>query len=330
MKIAIITITDDAQVLAFRLAVRLEDDPTVINVSIFHKNVKNALEVAFREYDCIICIMAAGIVVRNICGLIKNKLEDPAVIVIDDAGKYVISLLSGHFGGANSFAVKTAEIIGAEPVITTATDVHGKIGIDAIAGKYFLDIDDPGRIKGINNALLEDKAPDLYIPERFNFIFDDPLIRSSYNEYKSVDDHLKAVFEDNEIILKPKKLIAGIGARKGVSRSMVQKAIESMIYQLDLSIERIDAISTAEIKQHESGIIETALKLDLPLEIVSMDKIENFNDPQCLKSDFVKDKFGVYGISEPSALITAGKGSKLIFRKTAFNGVTVALAVSSS
>ena len=323
MKIAIITITDDAQVLAFRLAVRLEDDPTVITVSIFHKNVKNALEIAFKEYDCIICIMAAGIVVRNICGLIKNKIEDPAVIVMDDAGKHVISLLYGHFGGANN-------MIGAQPVKTTATDLHGKIGIDTIAGKYFLYIDDPGRIKGINNALLEDKNPDLYIPERFNFIFDDPLIRSSYNEYKSVDDHLKAVFEDNEIILKPKKLVVGIGARKGVSQTMVQKAIESMINQLDLSIERIDAISTAEIKRHESGIIETALKLNLSLEIVSMDKIENFNDPQCSKSDFVKNKFGVYGISEPSALIAAGKGSKLIFRKTAFNGVTVALAASSN
>ena len=161
MKIVIITITDDAQRLASVLANNLESDPTVIAVNVFHRNVKSTLEMAFKEFDCIICIMASGIVVRNICSLIKSKLEDPAVIVIDDAGKHVISLISGHFGGANSMAVKVAEIIGAEPVITTATDVHNKIGIDTIAGKYFLHIDDTQKIKAINSAVFGDKKPNL-------------------------------------------------------------------------------------------------------------------------------------------------------------------------
>ncbi len=328
MKIAIITITDDAQGLAFELADHLEDDPTVISVSIFHKNVKNALKTSFESYDCIICIMAAGIVVRNICGLIKNKLEDPAVIVVDDSGKHAISLISGHFGRANAITMKIAEIIGADPVITTATDVHNKMGIDALAAKYFLNITDSGKIKAINSVLLKNETPDLYIPERFEFIFDDPMIRDSYNEYKSLDGNLKAVFEDNELILKPRKLIVGIGSRKGISDSKIRKSIEKVIYQLDLSMDRIDAISTAEVKKNEEGIIKTASKLDLPLEIISMEKIKNLNDPQCSKSEYVMEKFGVIGISEPVALITAGQGSKLIFRKTAFDGVTVAVAVS--
>ncbi len=329
MKIAIITITQDAQKLALELVDYLENDPTVSEISVFHKNVKSSLDTAFREYDCIICIMAAGIVVRNICDLIRNKLEDPAVLVIDDAGKHVISLISGHFGGANSITVKIAEIINAEPVITTSTDVHSKLGVDVIAGKYFLRINNTEKIKVINSALLDNKKPDLYVPERFEFIFDDLLVRSSYNKQKSMDSYLKAVFNDDEVILKPKKFVVGIGAKKGISQINVQSAIESMVHKLDLSIERIDAISTAEIKRDEAGIIQTALKLNIPLKIVPMDELKIFNNVQCSKSDFVMDKFDVIGIAEPSALITAGKDSKLIFKKTAFKGVTVASAVSS-
>lgn len=329
MKIAIITITDEAQKLAEKLASYLEDDPTVLSLNAFHKDVKKALNLAFREYDCIICIMATGIVVRNICALLNNKLEDPAVLVIDDAGKHVISLLSGHFGCANSMAEKIAHIINAEPVITTATDVHGKMGIDTIASKYFLDIDGKEHIKTINGSLLDNKKPDLYVPERFNFIFNDPLIKNSYNKHNSSDNHLNAVFNGNEINLKPKKLVVGIGARRGISQIKVQKAIENTINKLNLSIERINALSTAEIKHDESGIVKTASKLDIPLEIIPMEKIKDLDSDQCSKSEFVIDKFGVIGISEPVALISAGKDSKLIFRKTAFDGVTIAVAVSS-
>lgn len=330
MKVAIITITDDAQGLAFKLADHLENDSTVISVNIFHKNVKDALQVSFESYDCIICIMATGIVVRNICSLIKHKLEDPAVIVIDDLGKHVISLISGHFGRANAITLKIADIIDADPVITTSTDLHNKMGIDAIAAKYFLHIHEPWKIKVINSALLHDKTPDLYIPERFDFIFDNHMIRDSFNEYRSLNNDLKVIFEDNELILKPKKIVVGIGSRKGISTSKIYKAIEKSIYQLGLPLERIDAISTANIKKDEEGIIKTALKLNLPLKIVPIEKIKNLDDPQCSRSEYVMEKFGVFGISEPVALITAGKGSKLIFRKTAFNGVTVAVAVSSN
>lgn len=329
MKIAIITITEDARKLANNLLEVLKLDPTVISVKIFNKNVKKALTDAFDHYDCIIGIMATGIMVRNTCALIKNKIEDPAILVMDDQGKYVISLLSGHFGGANDIALKIAEISGAEPVITTATDVHGKLGIDSLARKYYIDIDDYENIKTINSALIEGKKVDLYVPSKFEFIFKDSLVKESYNQYESFNNELKAVFQGKSIILKPKKVIFGIGARKGVSKSKVQNAVNEGVKLLELSPERIDSLATAEIKKNEQGIIETALNLDIPLEIVTLDQIKSFNHPDCSSSEFVDSKFGIPGVCEPAALIAAGENSRLILKKKSYDGVTVAAAVSS-
>lgn len=329
MKIAIITITEEAQKLAINLVEGLKHDPTVISVGIFNKNVKKALRNAFNEYDCILGIMASGIMVRNICGLIKNKIEDPAVLVMDDQGKHVISLLSGHFGGANDITFKIAEIMSAVPVITTATDVHGKMGIDSIARKYYLDINDYKNIKTINSALIDNEKVDLCVPPNYEFIFKDPLVKRSYKKCRSMNNELKVIYEGNSITLRPKKLVFGIGARKGVSKSKVQSAVQKAVKLLKLSSDRIDSFATGEMKEKESGIVETALDLKVPLEIVTIDQIKSLNHPDCSSSEFVEKKFGISGVCEPAALITAGEDSKLIFKKTSYNGVTIAVAVSS-
>ena len=330
MKIAIITITQNSQDLAAELLENLIGDPTVTSVDIFHKNVKKTLQSVFYEYDCIIGIMATGIMVRNICGLLENKIEDPAVLVMDDAGKHVISLLSGHFGGANEITKKIAEITGADPVITTATDIHGKLGIDSLAKKYYLDIENPEKIKRINSALVNNKLPELFIPSEFNFILDDPQVNSSYNLSKSIDNNFKVLFRNTEIILRPKKFVVGVGTRRDISKENIESAIRSAMNTLKLPIQRIDVISTGEMKKDEKGIIEVVSKFNIPLEIIPLDELKNFNYAGCSKSSFVKKKFGIYWVCEPTALIAAGKNSRLIFKKTSFNGVTVAIAVASN
>ena len=330
MKIAIITITEDSQNLASKIWENLAEDPTITGVDIFHKNVKETLQSVFSKYDCIIGIMATGIMVRNICGLIKSKLEDPAVLVMDDAGKHVISLLSGHFGGANEITKKIAEITGADPVITTATDVHGKLGIDSLAKKYYLDIENPEGIKSINSALVRDEFPELLIPSRFNFILDNPKVKSSYNISESSENNFKVLFGDTEIVLRPKKVIVGIGARKDILKENVEGAITGAMNTLKLPVLRIDIISTGEMKRNEKGIIEAVSGFNIPLEIVPLDKLKNFNYDGYSKSSFVKKKFGIYGVCEPAALIAAGKNSRLVLKKMSFNGVTIAIAVASN
>lgn len=330
MKIAIITITEDSRKLANRLAESLKSDPTVIEVKIFNKNVKGALKESFKDYDCIIGIMASGIIVRNICRLIKNKMEDPAVLLVDDQGKHVISLLSGHFGGANEITLKIAHILGAEPVITTATDTHGKMGIDSIARKYHLNVDDFSLIKRINSALVENKKVDLCVCEKYKYIMEDFAIKESYNECSRDEDDLKVSYKGNTLLLTPKKVVFGIGARRGVKQENVLTAIYKAAELLELPPHRIDSIATAKIKEKERGIIEAASNLQVPLEIVSTEEIKSLNNPDCSSSPLVLKNFGIPGVCEQAALIAAGSKSRLILKKTAYNGVTVAVAVSKS
>ena len=329
MKIAILTITEDARKLALNLVQNLDKDPTIITIKMFHKNIKEALIDSFYEYDCILGIMATGIMIRNICPLIKNKLEDPAVLVMDDRGKHIISLLSGHLGGANDLAMKIAEISGSEPVITTATDIHGKIGIDSISRRYYLDIKNSKDIVTINSAIIKNKKVDLYVPERFDFIFKDNDIERTYRQKKSIDNNLVAVYNKKSIILKPKKLVLGIGSRKGIEKNKVYNAINNAIKILNLPIDRIDSIATGIMKKNELGIVQIAKELKLPLETFTIQQIKCFNNDDCSPSKFVENKFGISGVCEPAALIAAGTGSRLIFKKTAYNGVTIALAVSN-
>jgi cobalt-precorrin 5A hydrolase len=330
MKVAIITITKNSEDLAGEIQESLMKSPTILGVDVFNKNVKKTLESVFGKYDCIIGIMAAGIMVRNICSLKRNKMEDPAILVMDDAGKHVISLLSGHFGGANEIAMKIAEITGADPVITTATDVQGKMGIDVIAKKYYLNVENPEKIKAINTALLDDEAPKLLFPSGFDFILDDLQILNNYNVFKSDNSEFKSLFNNIELILKPKLFVVGIGARRDISKENVEEAVKKAMDILKLPIQRIDIISTGEMKTNEAGIVEAASHFHIPLEIIPLDKLKKFDYTGYSKSSFVREKFGISGVCEPSALIAAGKNSKLIFKKTAFNGVTVAIAVSSN
>jgi len=330
MRIAIITISKKSHNLANQIEKQLKHDPTIIKVDVFKKDVKETVIKIFHKYDGIIGIMATGIMVRSICRILENKTKDPTVLVVDDEGKHVLSLLSGHLGGGNQLAIKISDIIGAEAVITTATDVQGKIGIDTLARKYYLDIDDPKYTKIINSAVLEGHKVILSLPSRFEFIYEDPLVKESYKKRTHQYKRLEARVGDSNLILTPKKIVVGIGSRKGISTEKVINAIEFAMNTLYLPIHRLDIISTGEMKKDEEGIIKAAHKLNIPLKMISKDNIKRFKDSQTSNSKFVEDIFGVRGVCEPTALITAGENSKLIFKKTSLEGVTVAVAVSNN
>jgi len=346
MRYAIISVTKEGQTIANDIALVLKNDPTAIKVDLFHKNVKENVKKSFNDYDCWIAIMATGIMVRIICPFIKSKLNDPAVLVIAENKKHVISLLSGHLGGANQFSIKIAGVIGAVPVITTATDLKGKMGIDALANQYWFDVKQPQLIKEANQLLAEDNKLDLYLPLRFRFLENHPIVSRSYNIHIWEKSFIRAYLPESEmdesgndldtpgeelgnyLDLYPKRLVAGLGSKKGVTGEQVFLAVRSALQHLHLPLERLDALATAEVKKDEEGILDAASKSGLPLEIVSLKEISELNHLDCTPSQLVEREFGVQGICEPVALIKAGDKSRLILKKTAYNGVTVAIAVS--
>ena len=336
MKIAIISVSDKGYELSLKLKEKLDQDSTIIKNDLFHKNVKKIFPILFYEYDAIIAIMASGILIRSIAPLVESKTSDPAVLNIDDKGNFVISTLSGHLGGANSLTQKVAELIDATPVITTSTDVNKKLGIDVIARDLYFEIDNTNEILYFNNAVPDGNEisftvnPNANFDYLYDYLNENALkinISISYSS-KISPDEIFAEVDGHEITLKKRKLVVGIGCRRGKECVKIHDGLKKSFDDLNLPLSRIDMFSSAEIKKDEIGLLELSDKMGIPINFVDLERMKMFESKDIQKSEFVKSKFGIYGVCEPSALITAGFDSKLIYKKTSYNGVTIAVAIS--
>ena len=336
MKIAIISVSKKGQELAFDLKDKLDLDSTIIKCDLYHKNVKKCIPILFYEYDAIIAVMASGILIRSVAPLVESKVTDPAVINIDDNGQFVISALSGHLGGANELAGKVAGLIDATPVITTSTDVNKKLGIDVLAKDLYLSIDNTKEILHFNKAILEGREisltvnPDMNFDYLFDYLNNVTLEINVSIEYSpKVDtDEIHVSFDEHELTLKERKIVVGIGCRRGKECRFIYDGLKKSLNDLKISHSRVNLLASAEIKKDEKGILELSEKLNIPVEFVEIDKLKLFESSDVSKSEFVYSKFGIYGVCEPSALIMAGFDSELIYKKTSYDGVTIAVAIS--
>ena len=335
MKVAIISVSDKGKELALTIKKHLDDDSTVIRADLFHKNVKKYLKIAFYEYDAIVSIMASGILIRSIAPYINSKTTDPAVINIDDNGNFVISTLSGHLGGANKLTNKIATLIDATPVITTSSDINNRLGIDVLASDLYLSIDKPKEILFFNKAILDGQKITLTMKNEkkylLNYLEKNTLEMdvSLVNCDSVSEDEIKVGLDGHEIILKEKKMVVGIGCRRGKEYEKINEGFSKSINELNIDASRVNQLASAEIKKDEKGILKLSEKLNIPVNFVDLDRLKLFESQDVQKSEFVKSKFGIYGVCEPSALITAGFDSKLIYKKTSYDGVTIAVAISN-
>ena len=327
MNIAIISVTNQGKEISDKLYENMVDNPLILNVTQYHKNVIETINNIFTQYDCIIGIMASGIMIRSIAPHVNSKLSDPAVLLIDDNANFVISLLSGHFGGANDLTLKISSILNSTPVITTSTDVNNKTGIDSIAKRYYCALENPKNIKYINRALINSQPVDLYLPSKLSYIVDEKVEKSYSIHIDDNLDSITAVVDNHEVILMPKRMIMGIGARRDILTAKVENAINQACNILEIPPNRIDYFATADVKKNEKGILENVDRLNKEIKIIPMDLIKSYQNEECSKSDFVMKQFGVRGVCEPTALIANGDDSHLIFKKTAYDGVTIAVSL---
>ena len=337
MKIAIVSVSKKGKKLAFDLKEKLNSDSTIIKTDLYHKNVKEIFPIVFQEYDAIIAVMASGILIRSIAPLLNSKVTDPAILNIDDNGNFVISTLSGHLGGANKLTNKISKLINATPVITTSTDVNKKLGIDILANDLFLSIDNTKEILFFNKAILEGKEISFTINpnKNFNYLieyFNNNTLEINVSIFYSTKintDEIHVKVEEHELILKEKKVVAGIGCRRGKSCEDIYNGLKKSLEEFNLDISRVTMLTSAKIKKDEKGILKLSEKLNIPVNFVELDKLKLFKSNDIQKSEFVKSKFGIDGVCEPSALIMAGFNSKLIYKKTSYDGVTIAIAISN-
>ena len=336
MKMAIISVSDKGKELALELKEKVDNDSTIIRCDLYHRDVKRHFPVLFSEYDAIVAIMASGILIRSIAPLVESKLTDPAVLNIDDNGNFVISTLSGHLGGANELTKKISSLIDATPVITTSTDVNNRLGIDVLAKDLYLTIDNAREILFFNKAILKGREISMTVNPNKNFSYLFEYLNNNtldidvsiYYSSKVDEDEIHVSLDEHQLILKERRIVVGIGCRRGKEFEFILDGFEKSLDELNIAPSRVNMLASAEIKKDEKGILELSQSLEIPVEFVDIEKLKLFESSDVSKSDFVYSKFGIYGVCEPSALIMAGFDSKLIYKKTSYGGVTISVAVS--
>ena len=285
--------------------------------------------------DAIVFFCAAGIAVRTIAPFLRHKSVDPAVLVIDETGKFCISLLSGHAGGANELAGRISSLIGAVPVITTATDREQKFAVDDFARKNGLVITDWKLAKQVSAAILEGEriavSSDIPVenvlpPELFwqewkedggDKCCENPNIWISYRQ-QEYPAHSKV------LQLLPKLIAVGIGCRRRTPEEKIAAAIEQCLSDEKIRFEAVFAIASIDLKQNEEGILSYCREKGLPFVTFSPDTLRQLPG-EFTDSSFVEQTTGVSNVCERSA-VAASSGS-LICPKRVYDGVTVALAV---
>ncbi|MBQ6131598.1 MAG: cobalt-precorrin 5A hydrolase [Selenomonadaceae bacterium] len=292
MRTAIISLTTKGTQLAEKIAEK-------VGGQIFAKG-RNFTKLAdlvaeiFGKFDGMIFICAAGIVVRIIAPHIVSKLSDPAVLVIDERGQNVISLLSGHVGRANELTVEVAKALDANPVITTATDVAGQFSVDAVASKLGLVPEPKEAIKVINTAIL--RGEDVYVQAG-----------------------------DVRLNLIPQNLVAGVGCRRGTSSLKIFEAIQRACAMIHQPIERVKLLASADAKKDETGLLSLAEVMGLEIKFFSAAELQKKIDEYKLgESKFVTRSIGVGNVCEAAALCCV-ENARFALPKTSFKGVTVAL-----
>lgn len=318
MKIAVWTVTRGASLAALKIKDKIEsvDIYTLkkfeLENSFVMDNFGDVLKEKFNIYDAHIFIMATGIVVRKISSLIKSKDVDPAVLVVDENMNFVISLLSGHLGGANDLAQVLNSKLGLVSIITTSSDVTGKIAVDTLAQKLKCNLASLEEAKNVTALIVDGKNVELKLPK--NIVGDNPegiIIVSNKDKVETVQ-------------LYPKNLIVGIGSRRGVSSENIIRFLKEVLRKYNLSYRSIKHFATVDLKADEIGIIETARYFEKELKIVSRAEILAVEN-MFTGSDFVKKEIGVKAVSEPCSYLTSNKDGKFLEMKAKKDGITISI-----
>ena len=330
MKTAIISLTEKGRKLSLSIALRAKF--TSSERFCYHRHsdgtaaefdsLSELISDIFNEFDALVFICACGIAVRSVAPNLSSKTTDPAVIVIDDCGKYVIPVLSGHIGRANAFAERIAALIGAQAVITTATDIGGLFSPDSFAVANELLITDLKTAKTVASAVLDGQKTGF----------------ASDYEYRNLPDDLSADGECDigiyvgcgskkpfpvTLKLMPKNIVVGIGCKRGTDCQTIEYAVLKSLLDAGISIRRVRNITSVDLKADERGLLDFSEKLGAELKFYTAEELmETKGDFS--SSEFVKSVTGTDNVCERSAVRCSG--GKLVLRKTAVDGVTVAAA----
>jgi precorrin-4/cobalt-precorrin-4 C11-methyltransferase len=342
--VAVLALTPGGSKLAEEIALGLEEGTLYVpekEASSFagarpFTDFKEVFASCVKKHEGLVCVMAAGIVVRLLAPLLKSKDVDPAVVVVDEMGRNVISLVSGHLGGANRLAREVAAITGGQAIITTATDVQGKTSLDELAKYAGLVIENLDRVKTLNMALLKEEQIGLYDPGKWlqphiPVTVDLEILESpeaageaGLSSWIYVDDMLGSFEPPPCLVLRPRSLVVGVGCKRGTGAAEIGAAVDKVFAEHNLSLLAVRNLATVELKEDEEGLKELLKLHDWPAVYYSVSELQTpLQVPS--PSEKVREHLGVESVCEKAAILS-GCTEELLVPKQILGNVTVAVA----
>lgn len=292
----------------------------------------------FQNSDALVCIFSLGAVIRLISPYIKDKKTDPAVLVIDDQAKYVISTLSGHLGGANQLAGDIAKRLGATPIITTAADVNKTIAVDLLGRELGWRIDDDSNVTKISAFMVNAEKIGVYqdagdknwwkgkLPPNVT-IYDtlEELKNSQSKGYLIITDKK---IEDSEIlqngvVYRPPCLVVGVGLHGDTSKETILEGVQFCLDKYKLALKSVARLVSIKKKADVAGLVELGAELKLPVEYFEKEELATIQIPN--PSETVQAFEGTPSVSEAAAIKSSG-GSLVVEKQKFPPNLTVAIA----
>lgn len=301
---------------------------------VVHESVSEWAGEQMAAHHALVFVGACGIAVRAIAPWLADKLHDSPVLVMDEQGRYVIPLLSGHVGGANELAVHLAGELAAIPVITTATDLHGSFAVDLFAKRNDLWIRNREGIARVSAKVLAGEEITISV-QPGHLAADEGILSGirwcAYPPAEKVDvliaDSTEEVFrqEAAELLLQPKKYILGVGCKKGTDSGKLEIFLRKILEKQDIAVEQIAALTSIDVKQEERCLVEFSEKYSIPFRTYPAQELQVVPG-EFHGSEFVRVQVGVDNVCERAAMKAAGTDGRICLGKQAQDGMTVAIA----
>lgn len=316
--------------------------PARLGTGIPYRSLRECVAALFPRVEALVFVGAVGVAVRLVAPYLQDKFTDPPVVVVDEAGRFVVSLLGGHYG-ANALAEEVAAALGACPVITTASDCLGRPAVDLFAARFNLALEPRTNLARVAQALLDGEkvallwdeavpSVDYHWPPEVAVLRWRPGARlpAGFAAWLLVTEREVAPPPGPYLFLRPRRYVVGVGCRRGTEAAAIQRAITVVLGEAGLPLLGLRELATVELKQDEVGLKMAADALGVPVRFVPLGELKRVRaalGPDVVsESKRVKEKIGVGNVCELAAL--AAGAERLVVRKTIFPRVTVAVGVA--
>ncbi len=310
----------------------------------FENSTTEKVQELFQNYDALVCIFSLGAVIRLVAPHMKDKKTDPAVIVIDDTAKFVISTLSGHLGGANELTEKIAKTLGATPVITTAADVNKTIAVDLVGKEFGWTIDENSTVTKVSAFMVNEEKigvfqdagrKDWWLPNKelpknvhiYNSL--DEMVNSDCKGFLIISDKIlqNKELDGRSVTYRPKTLVVGVGLHWDTTKETIREGMEFCLSKFKLSANSVAKFASIKKEADVKGLQELSREMNVPLVYFDKSELATITIPN--PSDVVQIFEGTPSVSEASAI--KASGGDLIVQKQKFPpNLTIAIARSTT